>query len=297
MVKPAARREGVAYLQKSYPVSGRRACQVLGLSRGSWWYRAKGRDDGALREALRTSAAKRRRWGYRMLTRVLRREGFEDNHKRISRVYREEGLQVMRRKKRKTRKWRGEKPKGAQGLHQRWSIDFVSDQLAGGRKLRMLTVVDDFSRQCLGIEVDTSLSGERVCRVLDRLVLEHGRPQRIVMDNGPEFTGKALDQWAYEHQVELQFIEPGRPVQNAFVESFNGTLRNECLNEHWFVSLADTRRLVESWRIDYNQVRPHSSLGDRTPAEFAALHTPRGVQIEQNKQQTNLETFSLTLAQ
>ena len=280
MVTPAARREGVGYLQQSYPISGRRACELLGLSRGSWHYRAKAKNDTALREAIKAQAAKRRRWGYRMLTRVLRRQGFRDNHKRIYRIYREEGLQVPKRRKRKTGKWRGTRPLVTGGLHQRWSIDFVSDQLADGRKLRMLTVVDDFSRQCLAIEVDTSLSGHRVCRVLDRLVLAHGHPQRIVMDNGPEFTGKALDQWAYEHQVELQFIEPGKPVQNAFVESFNGTLRNECLNEHWFISLADAKRLVEDWRMDYNHHRPHSSLGDKTPVEFAVLHSPRGVQTE-----------------
>jgi len=297
MVKPAARREGVGYLCQSYPVSGRRACELLGLSRGSFYYRAKKPDDGELRTALKETAVQRRRWGYRMLIRMLRRQGFKDNHKRIYRVYREEGLQVLKRRKRKTRKWRGEKPPGATGLHQRWSMDFVSDQLADGRKLRMLTVVDDFSRQSLAIEVDTSLSGQRVCRVLDRLVMEHGHPERIVTDNGPEFTGKALDQWAYEHRVTLQFIEPGKPVQNAFAESFNGTLRNECLNEHWFTSLPETKGIVENWRMDYNHVRPHSSLGDRTPAEFAALHSPRGVQAEPNQQQNHSGILTLNVAQ
>jgi putative transposase len=176
MVMPAARREGVGYLQESYPVSGRRACELLGLSRGSWHYRAKTKDDLILREAIKTQAVKRRRWGYRMLTRVLRRQGFRDNHKRIHRIYREEGLQVPKRPKRKTGKWRGKRPLPATNLHQRWSIDFVSDQLADGRKLRMLTVVEDFSRQSLAIEVATSLSGHRVCRVLDRLVMAHGHP-------------------------------------------------------------------------------------------------------------------------
>jgi putative transposase len=213
-----------------------------------------------------------------MLTRVLRREGFADNHKRIYRIYREEGLQVPKRRKRKTNQWRGKRPLATTGLYQGWSIDFVSDQLADGRKLRMLTVVADFSRQSLAIAVDTSLSGYRVCRVLDRLVLQHGHPQRIVMDNGPEFTGKALDQWAYEQRVELQFIEPDKPVQNAFVESCNGTLRKEGLNEHWFISLAEAKRLVEDWRLDYNHHRPHSSLGDQAPAEFAILRSPWGAQ-------------------
>jgi putative transposase len=133
----------------------------------------------------------------------------------------------------------------------------------------VFNVVDDFTRQCLAMEVDTSLNGVRVTRVLDRLVARHGHPQRIVMDNGPEFTGKALDRWAWEHRVQLAFIEPGKPVQNAFVESFNGTCRNECLNENWFLSLADARTIIENWRIDYNDQRPHSSLGGRTPSEFA----------------------------
>lgn len=236
-----------------------------------------------MREALKEAALRRRRWGYRMLSLMLKRRGFTDNAKRIYRIYREEGLQVRQRRKRKTAKWRGERPQAAGGLNQRWSMDFMSDQLADGRKMRTFNVVDDFSRECLAIEVDTSLCGARVARVLDRLVAERGRPARIVLDNGPEFTGRELDRWAYEHEVELAFIQPGKPIQNAFVESFNGTMRNECLNEHWFLTLADARSIIENWRIDYNLNRPHSSLGGMTPSEFAASLTPRG---ERNQPQT-----------
>ena len=239
----------------------------IGMS--SYYYRGQAKPDGELRAALRRVAAKRRRWGYRMITEVLRREGFSDNHKRIYRVYREEGLQVRARKRRKTARWRGAKPQQAKQANERWSMDFMSDQLADGRKVRILNIVDDHTRQCLAMEVDTSIGGWRVARVLDRVVAERGHPRRIVTDNGPEFTGKALDRWAYEHRVKLEFIEPGKPVQNAYVESFNGTCRNECLNEHWFVSLAEARRLIEDWRIDYNLNRPHSSLGGKTPSEFA----------------------------
>lgn len=268
-MKPAAKREAVKFLQESFKVSLRRACGLIQIGPSSFYYRAEPRCDRALRGALREAAAKRRRWGYRMLTEVLRRSGFEDNHKRIYRVYREEALQVKVRKRRKTARWRGAKPQPASKANERWSMDFVSDQLADGRKIRTFNVVDDFTRECLAIEVDTSLGGWRVARVLDRLVEERGHPDRIVTDNGPELTGKVLDRWAYEHRVKLDFIEPGKPVQNCFVESFNGTFRDECLNEHWFVGLNEARVLIETWRIDYNFNRPHSSLGRRTPDEFA----------------------------
>lgn len=268
-MKPAAKREAVKMLLESFDVSLRRACGLIGIGSSSFYYEAAPRCDRALRSALRQAAQKRRRWGYRMLTEVLRRNGFVDNHKRIYRVYREEGLQVRIRRRRKTARWRGVKPRPASRANERWSMDFVSDQLADGRKIRTLNVVDDFTRECLAIEVDTSLGGWRVARVLDKLVAQRGHPQRVVTDNGPEFTGKVLDRWAYEHRVKLEFIEPGKPVQNCYVESFNGTFRDDCLNEHWFVSLKEARVLIETWRIDYNFNRPHSSLGGRTPDEFA----------------------------
>ena len=241
------------------------------ISMSSYYYKPKPSNEGALRAALKEAASKRRRWGYRKLAMKLRREGFTDNHKRIYRVYREEGLQVPMRRKRKAALWRGEKPEASGHRDDRWSMDFMSDQLANGRRIRTLNIVDDHTRECLAIEVDSSLSGHRVCRVLDRLVAERGHPKRLITDNGPEFTSKVLDRWAYEHCVELQFIQPGKPVQNAFVESFNGTMRNECLNEHWFLDLDDAKELIEAWRIDYNTERPHSSLGGMTPGEFATF--------------------------
>ena len=153
-------------------------------------------------------------------------------------------------------------------LNQRWSMDFMSDQLADGRRIRVLNVLDDFSRRCLASEVDTSLPGLRVCRLLDELVTRHGRPGSLLVDNGPEFSGKALDEWAYQHGVRLDFIAPGKPTQNPYVESFNGKIRDECLNEHWFASVADARRKLEHWRQDYNTVRPHSSLNNLTPEQY-----------------------------
>ena len=274
-MKPAARREAARHAQANFALSLRRACGLAQISMSSLYYEAKPRDDKALRAALKEAATKRRRWGYRMLTETLRREGFTDNQKRIYRVYREEGLQVPMRKKRKAALWRGEKPKVSSHPNDRWSMDFVSDQLADGRRIRTLNIVDDHTRRCLAIEVDRSLSGHRVCRVLDRLVAQYGRPRRLLTDNGPEFTSKALDRWAYEHCVELQFIQPGKPVQNAFIESFNDTFRNECLNEHWFLDLEDAQEIIEVWRIDYNTQRPHSSLSGKTPEEFAlASQTP-----------------------
>jgi putative transposase len=252
------------------------------LPRSSYYYRAQPPDDGSLRQALREKAAQRRRFGYRRLCIVLRRDGWTDNHKRVFRIYCEEGLQVKRRIKKRTAKWRGEKPAAAQRPNQRWSLDFMSDQLADGRRFRLLNVVDDFTRECLAVEVDTSLSGQRVTRVLERLRAVRGLPERLVSDNGPEFTGQAVDNWAYQHRVQWQFIEPGKPVQNAYIESFNGKFRDECLNEHWFERLEQARVIVEDWRRDYNEERPHSSLGQRTPLEFAlAAAAPSGAGREE----------------
>jgi putative transposase len=258
----------VCYLEASWTRSERRACGLVGLSRSSCRYQGSGRENEPLTERLRELAAERRRFGYRRLHVLLCREGWTVNHKRVYRIYRAEGLSVRRRCRKRVARERCPMPQ-LTGPNQRWALDFVSDALSWGRKIRMLTVVDAFTRESLAIEVDTSLSGVRVARVLDRIVGERGQaPAEIVLDNGPELTSKALDQWAYERGVRLRFIEPGKPVQNAFIESFNGRLRDECLNEHWFLSLPDARRVVEDWRIDYNQHRPHSSLGNLAPEEF-----------------------------
>jgi putative transposase len=264
----------VNYASEEYGVSMRHACGLIEMRRSSYYYEAHAPDDEALRSALEKVAAKRRRWGYRRLMVVLRREGWKDNHKRIFRVYQEAGLQVPKRRKRKTSKWRGDVPEPPQQPHERWSMDFMQDTTMFGRRFRTLNIVDDFTRKCLRIEVDTSLGGERVTRVLDQLIELHGKPDVLLTDNGPEFTGKALDQWAYEHQVRLQFIEPGKPMQNGYIESFNGKFRDECLNEHWFASVDEAGEIIEEWRLDYNECRPHSSLENMTPEEFAQLAAP-----------------------
>jgi putative transposase len=199
---------------------------------------------------------------------MLVREGMPANHKRVYRLYREEGLAMRIRQRRRIR-WTGAVSRAvATRPNQRWSMDFVSDYVSNGRVIRMLTIVDDYTRECPTIEIDTSLGGLRVRRVLDRIASERGLPEAIVLDNGPEFRGRALAAWSEERRVRLEFIQPGRPAQNAYAESFNGRLRDECLNANWFTSLSDARRKIESWRQDYNQQRPHSSLNYLPPTEF-----------------------------
>jgi putative transposase len=199
---------------------------------------------------------------------LLRREGIKANHKAVYRLYREEGLAV-RRRKRKRVSVPGRPMMVPQRVNERWSMDYMSDVLRGGRRIRIFNVVDDLSREGLASEVDTSLPAGRVIQALEEIALERGYPERIVCDNGPEFRSRLVDEWAYEHAVSLDFIQPGKPIQNPFVESFNGKMRDECLNVHWFGDLAEARLLIEAWRRDYTQVRPHSSLGNRTPSEFA----------------------------
>lgn len=261
----------MGHLTGTYPVSATRACRLINLARSTCRYDATGTgDDLALRGALREHAQKRRRWGYRRLAYLLRRDGYNDNHKRIYRVYREEGLQVRRRRKRKQRLDRGEiRSMAPRQPNERWSLDFVHDRLASGRSLRLLNVVDDHTRECLWIEADTSLSGERVARVLDTLIELRGRPQAILTDNGPEFAGTAMLKWEDRTRVAHRFIAPGKPSQNGFIESFNGKLRDECLNEHEFLHLNHARTILEDFLQDYNHNRPHSSLGGMTPNEYA----------------------------
>jgi putative transposase len=272
-VRPAARRAAVGLLQERYGVSERRACRVVGISRSSRRYEPKPRaDEPALRQRLRELAAERRRFGYRRLHLLLAREGIAVNHKRVERLYHDEGLTVRRRSRKRVAAADRTPVLLPTAPNEQWSLDFVSDALAWGRRIRLLAVVDAVTREALAIEVDTSLPGERVVRVLEQLATDRGVPNAIVLDNGPELTGRALDQWAYGRGVQLRFIQPGKPVQNAFAESFVGRLRDECLNEHWFTSLADARRIVEAWRRDYNAVRPHSGLGYRTPIEARQAH-------------------------
>lgn len=247
----------------------------MSLPLSSYYYASRACDDGPLGQALEDKVKEHSRWGYRLLIDRLREDGWTDNHKRIFRVYQDRGLQLPKRRKRKTGHWRGEPLEMPERINQAWAMDFMSDQLANGRKIRLLTIMDMKSRECLAVEVDTSLSGLRVSRVLDAIIERRGaKPERIQTDNGPEFTSRAMDQWAYGKGLKLQFIQPGKPTQNGFIESLNGTLRHECLNQHWFKSLEDARELIEAWRYEYNWVRCHSSLGRVPPGVFAGQQAP-----------------------
>ena len=269
MVKPAARRSSAKWRRGRLDLSVRRACQIVELSESTYRYRSCRTEPAGLRRRLLELARERPRFGYRRLHALLVREGWCINHKRIQRMYREEGLSVRRKKRKRVAAGKRRPAEVPNAPNERWSMDFMADSLATGRSFRTLNVVDDFSRECVGIEVDTSLSGQRVSRVLDGILAKRGKPERIVVDNGPEFTSRALDQWAYTNGVDLHFIRPGKPIENCFVESFNGKFRDECLNQHWFVSLKEARSEIEAWRQDYNHVRPHSSLGHVPPREFA----------------------------
>jgi putative transposase len=269
VVEPAARRQAAQYAQQTYELSQRRAGRLLGVGNSSLRYKSRQADDSDIRARLRALAAERPRFGYRRLGVMLEREGVRVNHKRLHRLYREEGL-VLRKKRRQRSATATRAPLvPPKRAGERYSIDFMSDSLATGRSFRMLNIVDDYTRECLAIEVDTSLPGERVARVLDSLVESGRKPAVIVLDNGPEFAGRVLDTWAVRNGVQLRFIDPGKPIQNAYIESFNARLRDECLNQHWFISLQEAQEVIEEWREDYNSKRPHSSLGNQTPEEFA----------------------------
>jgi putative transposase len=254
-------------------MSERRACRVLGVDRSSVRYEATRGNDALLRERLKVLAGERRRFGYRRLHVLLRREGHAVNRKRVQRLYREEKLTVRRRGGRKRALGARRPPEVALAPNQRWSLDFVSDQITDGRRFRILTVVDTCTRECLALVADTSISGLRVARELDRLVQARGRPETIVSDNGTELTSNAILKWADNTRVAWHYIQPGKPQQNGHNESFNGRLRDELLNEMLFHSLGHARAVLEDWRRDYNEQRPHSKLGWMTPRAFAdALH-------------------------
>jgi putative transposase len=260
--------------RKEGKLSERRACGLIGMNRGSWRYRQKARNEAALRARLQELAGERPRFGYRRLHRMLRREQWVVNHKRVYRLYREEGLAMRRGKSKRFRAEARVPLMLPTRANQMWTMDFTRDTLASGRKFRTLNVMDGYTREALWIEVDTSLPGMRVVQVLERVAQERGAPEAIQVDNGPEFISRVMDQWAYSNGVALHFIDPGKPVQNAFIESFNGKFRDECLNQNWHTSLEDARGIIEAWRVDYNTVRPHSSLGYRTPAEYAVAARP-----------------------
>jgi putative transposase len=272
-VSPQARRAAVNVLMTERSFGVTRACGLLGISRSLYRYRSRP-DSGPLRMRIEEIAAVKRRYGYRRVYVRLRREGWQVNRKRVYRLYREAGLAVRRRKRKRIGPFERKPLPKPRKANESWSMDFVADGLIGGRRLRCLTIVDDCTRECLAIEVDTSITGLRVQAVLDRLADERGLPHSITVDNGPEFDGQVLDKWSYRTGVRLSFIRPGKPNENAYIESFNGRFRDECLNEHWFLSIAHARLVIEAWRVEYNTERPHSSLGNRTPQEFAnALRT------------------------
>jgi putative transposase len=261
----------VAHLQEVFEVSQRRACAVLGVDRTMVRYVSRRPDDAKAREHIRELTNQRRRFGYRRLHWLLCREGWAMNHKKFRRLYREERLQVRRRGGRKRALGTRAPMTIPQRPNQRWSLDFVSDAFACGRRFRIFAVVDDYSRECVRLIADTSISGARVGRELDAAVFERmARPHTIVSDNGTELTSMAILRWSKERNVEWHYIAPGKPYQNGFIESFNARLRDEFLNETIFTSLAHAREELEAWRHDYNHFRPHSSLGNRTPAEIGA---------------------------
>lgn len=258
------------FLKERYGVSERRACHVIRIHRRTQRYQTKRPEQTPLKHRIREIASTRVRYGYQRIHILLRREGWKVNHKRVYRLYREMGLSLRMKvpKRRRSARQRVEREAPGRKNHV-WSMDFVSDALYNGQRFRALTVVDAFTRECLAIEVDQGIKGDQVAAVMERLRCERGAPATIRVDNGPEFVSKALDAWAYGHGVTLDFSRPGKPTDNAYIESFNARLRAECLNTNWFLSLADARTKIAAWREEYNQSHPHLSLGFRTPAEYA----------------------------
>jgi len=269
MVTPDAKRKAVAHVVAAHGMSQRRACEVLAVDRSSVRYRSLRPDDAAERAAMKVVAAERRRFGYRRIHILLERQGIVMNLKKLRRLYREERLQVRKRGGRKRALGTRRPIAVPQAANARWSLDFISDALTDGRRFRVLAVVDDFTRECLTLVADTSLSGRRVVRELDAVIAQRGRPGTIVSDNGTEFTSMAILSWCQDTAIQWHYIAPGKPMQNGFVESFNGRFRDEFLNEVLFSTLTDARIQIAAWKDDYNRHRPHSALGNVLPEEFA----------------------------
>lgn len=277
MVKPTVCRQAVGLIRAELKMSERQACRALGVSRASMRYQSVRPVPTALLDKLKALASKYPRRGYRHLHRVLRRTGVRVNHKRVYRLYSVEGLAVRTKRRRRLAAGPRAPIPLPTGPGQRWSMDFVSDVTMAGKRFRIFTLIDDFSRKSIATVVGTSFSGVRLARLFDSLGGIHGRPQVLVSDNGTEFTSKALDTWSAENGVTMHFIQPGKPTQNAFIESFNGRLRAECLNATWFTDLEHARRAIDAWQHDYNHERPHSSLGDLTPIEYERANSTRGL--------------------
>lgn len=277
-IQPARKKEIATELQNELGLSERHVCRLLNINRTFKRYKSvKPEQDEIIMKRLGELAARWKRFGYKRLHILLRREGFTINHKRTYRIYKEAGLGLRKRKKKCPAERRG-KPEAVISPNTRWSFDFVSDAIANGRRIRVLTVIDEATRECLALEVDTSLTGKRVVSVLNRIAFFRGYPKGVLTDNGPEFTSIAMSEWAYEKNINHLFIEPGKPVQNAYIESFNGKFREECLSTHWFKNIYEARELIEAWRSEYNNIRPHSALGNMTPSEYAKI---LGQELEQ----------------
>lgn len=275
MVKPARRREVVQHYQQAFALSERRACKAMGFGRASHRYRSRREPAVELRMRLKELAEARVRYGYRRLHVLLQREGWHVNHKRIYRLYSEEGLSIRTRspKRRRASRYRAGRTE-ASDANDVWAMDFMSDRLFDGRPFRILTIVDCHTREALATSARTNFRAYQVIEELDRIARARGKPRSIRVDNGPEFAGRLLDQWAYLNKVELDFSRPGKPTDNAYIEAFNSRLRQECLNASWFLSMADARRRINDWKEDFNENRPHSALGNLTPTEYAALLKP-----------------------
>lgn len=269
MVTPQAQKACCEAVAQSHGYSERRACQLVGANRASIRYFSKRLPELLLKKKITDIAYAKRRYGYRRIHMLLKRDGMKINHKKVFRIYKQLGLKVLKRGGRKRALGQRIVPMPLTRINQEWSLDFVHDVLTDGRKIRLLTIVDDFSRESLKIVVDTSLNGRRVRDELEKVIEERGMPGRILSDNGTEFTSTAILQWCNEKGVKWDYIQPGKPYQNGYIESFNGKIRDECLNENLFTGLKEAKRLVEEWREEYNERRPHSSLGGKTPSEAA----------------------------
>jgi len=283
VVGSQAKRKVVHYLKESFEISERKACELVAINRATVRYRKQTKENKVLRERIVQISLKHKAFGYRRIAEVLKREGWLVNHKRVYRLYAQESLNLKSKKRKKfTNRYR-EPLEKCNRPNERWAIDFMSDSLASGKKIRMLNIVDIFSRECPAILVGSSLPSCRVVEALDRLSFIRGLPKSITLDNGPEYTSKMIQKWAKEKGIELNYIPPGRPTKNGYIESFNGKVRQECLDQNLFLDLKEAQEIIETWRVEYNEERPHSSLGYLTPAEFAKQHLLRQEMEEINK--------------
>lgn len=286
---PAAKRRAVQYAQAKHGSSQRRACKVLDCNRMTARRESVHRDDSVILERLKQLADDNRSWGYRMLWGSLRNENRVVNHKRVYRLYKEEKLQHRPRGRRRIKGEKKGHPPDPTRINEVWTLDFTSDALANGRHFRTLNILDAFNRHCHAIEVDSSLSSQRVTRVLADSIGQHGKPQRLQIDNGPEFRSQHMGNWAFKEGIELSFIDPGKPNQNSRIESFNSRFRQECLNQEWFESLAQARRTIDAWRVKYNQQRPHSSLSYLPPDEWTRRYLNEQKQFEHDILRTTMD--------